>query len=148
MKALPQLHKAKQAHFFFLNLRQNVLSTRQTWRRATSMSRISPSIGITLALKLHGFYDSRGHKPSQHLVKILLVDYWRTYGCVPLWKWLLWVCSFRPACVRWRDGKRRGCLSELTETIYRTAKYQAGTACTGTEPNWVRWAGSIRSVIL
>lgn len=29
---------------------------------------ISPGIGITLALKLHEFYDSRGHKPSLHLL--------------------------------------------------------------------------------
>lgn len=125
--------------------------TLQKWRRATSMSCGASLLVLVslLALKLHGFYDSRGHKASQHLLtregKILLVDYWRTYGCVLLWKWLLWVCSFRPACVRWRDGKHGGCLSKLTETIYRTAKYKAGTTCTdrgaGTKPNWVRWAG-------
>lgn len=27
-----------------------------------------PGVGIILALKLHEFYDSRGHKPSLHLL--------------------------------------------------------------------------------
>lgn len=61
---------ALKCSFFFLKM--EVSNLHKLWS-------ISPGIGITLALKLHEFYDSRDHKLSLHLLtqegKMLLVDY-------------------------------------------------------------------------